>query len=180
MTGTVAGQHKAVADLSLAWPPVTSTYASPDYESYPVSPGTLTNTDPTYQLARVWRCAGDLILGNNVTIQGMLLVDGNLTIQGNTNLLTAAKNLPALYVSGDLVIEEVDNLKSRDWRLSTAASVSVRAHRTSTFLAGCSSKAASRRPLRIRQGAIVTASCTMLRHGVRTSGQGRALWSLTA
>jgi len=109
LTGTVAGRHKDVNDLSLAWPPVTSTYANPDYPSGSILPGTL--AEMTYQPARVWRCAGDLTLGNNVTIQGMLLVDGNLTIRGNTNLLAAAKNLPALYVSGNLVVEEVDNLK---------------------------------------------------------------------
>lgn len=108
LTGTVIGQHKAV-DPCLAWPPVTSTYVNPAYGSYPVLPGTLTDT--TYQPARVWRCNGDLILGNNVTIQGMLLVEGNLTIRGNTNLLTAAKNLPALYVSQDLIVEEIDNFK---------------------------------------------------------------------
>ncbi|RPJ38925.1 MAG: LamG domain-containing protein [Planctomycetaceae bacterium] len=113
LTGTVAGQPKPGAELLplLAWPPVTRTYASPVYGSYPVSPGTLTNTDPTYQIARVWQCAGDLTLGNNVAIQGMLLVDGNLTIRGNTNLLRAAKNLPALYVRRDLVVEDVDNLR---------------------------------------------------------------------
>ena len=108
-TGIVDGRHKAVTDLSLAWPPVKSTYANPDSLSGSIVSGTLADT--TCQPARVWRCAGDLILGNNVVIQGMLLVEGNLTIRGTTNLITAAKNLPALYVGGDLVVEEIDDLK---------------------------------------------------------------------
>ena len=109
LTGTVAGRHKAVADLSLAWPPVTSTYANSNYPDGSIIPGTLAAT--TYTPARVWRHAGDLVISNNVTIEGMLLVDGSLTIRGNTNLLTAAKNLPSLYVNGDLVVEEVDSLR---------------------------------------------------------------------
>lgn len=109
LTGAVTGRHEAVTDLSLAWPPVTSAYANPDYLAGSIVPGTLAAT--TYTPARVWRHTGDLIISNNVTIQGMLLVDGSLTIRGNANLLTAAKNLPSLYVNGNLVIEEVDGLR---------------------------------------------------------------------
>ncbi len=111
LTGTVTGHLKAATDLSLAWPHVTSAYINPEYTSGFVLPGTLTDTDPTYWTPRVWRCTGDLTLGNNVAIQGMLFVEGNLTIRGNTNILKAAKNLPALYVSGDLVVEEIDNFR---------------------------------------------------------------------
>jgi hypothetical protein len=109
LTGTVTGQHKAAADLSLGWPPVTSTYANPNYLAGSIASDTLSAT--TYTPARVWRHTGDLIINGNVTIQGMLLVNGSLYIRGNTNLLTAAKNLPALYVSGNLVIEDVDSLR---------------------------------------------------------------------
>jgi hypothetical protein len=109
LTGTVAGHHKPVTDLSLAWPPVTSAYASPDYQFGSILLDTLSTT--AYQPARVWRHTGDLTIDNTVMVQGMLLVEGNLTVHGNTNLITAAKNLPALYVSGDLVIEDVNDLR---------------------------------------------------------------------
>ena len=43
-------------------------------------------------------------------MQGMLLVTGNLTIAGSGCRITAAKNLPALYVGGSLLLEDADNL----------------------------------------------------------------------
>jgi cytoskeletal protein CcmA (bactofilin family) len=110
LTGTVVGQHKAVTDPLPAWPPVTTTYTNPDpnYSSGLINSGTLSGTG--YQPPRIWRYTGNLIIDSAVMIQGMLLVDGNLTIRGNTNSIIASKNLPALYVSGDMVIEDVNNL----------------------------------------------------------------------
>lgn len=107
LTGPISGRHKAATDLSLAWPPVTSTYVNPDYIPVPIGPGVV--ADAAYTPARVWRCAGDLLLGSNVTIDGMLLVEGSLIVAGNGNRITAAKNLPALYVHGDLVVEEIND-----------------------------------------------------------------------
>ncbi len=133
LTGTAMGQHKAVADLSLAWPPVTRTYANPEHWEGSILPGTLTDTK--YELPRVWRCVGDLILGDNVTIQGMLLVEGNLTIRGNTNVITAAKNLPALYVGGDLIVEEIDSLKTEGLAV-VEGSVRVSAGASSVHILG--------------------------------------------
>jgi len=108
LTGTVAGRHKAVADLSLGWPPVTSTYSNPYYGTGTISLSSLSTTE--YTPASVWRRTGDLVINSNVIIRGMLLVDGNLSICGNGNSIIATKNLPALYVNGDLTIEEVDSL----------------------------------------------------------------------
>ncbi|TKJ35213.1 MAG: hypothetical protein CEE38_15400 [Planctomycetes bacterium B3_Pla] len=42
----------------------------------------------------------------NVTINGMLVVAGDLTIRGTNNVITAVKNFPALLVSGELIIED--------------------------------------------------------------------------
>jgi len=42
----------------------------------------------------------------SVSINGMLLVDENLTVRGPNNVIIASKNLPALYVTGDLIIEQ--------------------------------------------------------------------------
>jgi len=106
LTGPISGHHKVTTDLSLVWPPVTSTYVNPDYAEVSIGPGLV--AEATYTPARVWRCSGNLVLGNNVAIDGMLLVDGSLTIAGNGDRITAAKNLPALYVRGDLTVEEID------------------------------------------------------------------------
>jgi len=108
LTGPISGHHKMPTDLSpglLVWPPVTSAYINTDYTEIPIGPGLV--TEATYTTAHVWRCSGNLVLGNNVAIDGMLLVDGNLSIAGNGGRITAAKNLPALYVRGDLTVEEI-------------------------------------------------------------------------
>jgi len=109
LTGPISGHHKMPTDLSpglLVWPPVTGAYVNPDYIPASIGPGVV--ADAAYTPARVWRCAGDLVLGNNVAIDGMLLVEGSLTIAGNASRITAAKNLPALYVHGDLAVEEIN------------------------------------------------------------------------
>jgi hypothetical protein len=125
LSGSIVGQRSDANQLSLAWPPVTSAYMNLDYAIIPIS-GTLSNT--TRQPA-IWRCTGDLVLAGNVTIQGMLLVTGNLTIRGNTNKIVASRNLPALYVSKNLTIENVNGLEidglvvvDQDVRISAAAS----------------------------------------------------------
>jgi len=41
----------------------------------------------------------------------MLLVNGNLTVSGKGNAAIAGKNLPALYITGDLIIESGANLE---------------------------------------------------------------------
>jgi len=82
--GTVEGQQKEPNDLSLIWPNVTVgnfryaagvSYHSPDF--------TLT---------------GDM------RIDGMLLVEGDLMVRNAANAIAATKNLPALLVTGDLII----------------------------------------------------------------------------
>lgn len=113
LAGTISGSHNAVGDLSLTWPAVnvadfTSRYGTVTLSSDSLSDGeTFGPYDPVHVVHR----NGDLIVNSNVTVDGMLLVDGMLTIRGNGNALTAAKNLPALYVTGDLIIEEIDGLR---------------------------------------------------------------------
>jgi hypothetical protein len=108
LTGTITGRHNPADDLSLPWPPVTATYINPEYSTSLIGVGTVAAT--TYSPAMIWKRSGDLSLGGNVGIQGMLLVVGNLTIAGHGNSILAAKNLPALYVSGDLIVEGIDGL----------------------------------------------------------------------
>jgi cytoskeletal protein CcmA (bactofilin family) len=106
-SGSIAGQQKAVGDLSLAWPRVTvqvftSKYPVQIIDANSLSGGTFGPYDPV----RVCHRIGDLELDGGVQIEGMLIVDANLTISGNGNVITAGKNLPALLVSGDLIIED--------------------------------------------------------------------------
>jgi len=104
LSGSVrTGQQKTHQELTMSWPAITKSYFNPEYASASISPGTL--SDSLFQPACVWHCTGDLVLENNVTIDGMLLVDGDLSIDGTGNIITAAKNLPALYVTGDLIID---------------------------------------------------------------------------
>jgi len=48
---------------------------------------------------------GDLVLPGNVDITGTLVVDGDLTIRGADNSIAAVKNLPALLVAGELIMQ---------------------------------------------------------------------------
>ena len=85
LNGDITGQTYTVGELSLDWPNVTVD----DFRDKP---------DVSYQ-------SGDFTLSED--IDGMLLVEGNLTIQlaGGVNIV-AVKNLPALYVTGDLIINK--------------------------------------------------------------------------
>jgi hypothetical protein len=106
LTGACVGQTRTYADVSLDWPPVTGTYVKPPTIRTDISTATL-NASPGS--TRIWRRTGDLALGGNVTVQGMLLVTGNLTVAGSGSKITAGKNLPALYVGGDLILEDANN-----------------------------------------------------------------------
>ncbi len=88
-TGTASGQKYSVSKLSLNWPDI-SVYSFDD------KPGV------TYQL-------GDSTLSEDVS--GMLLVNGDLTIQSGSDIhITASKNQPAMYVAGDIIIDKDANL----------------------------------------------------------------------
>ena len=112
LSGNITGGHKAVGDLSLAWPRVTVAdftwiYATQTITSSSLSGQTLGPYDP----ARVCYRSGSLTLAGNVQVEGMLVVDGDLVVQGSGNIITAAKNLPALLVTGDLRIESAGILQ---------------------------------------------------------------------
>ncbi len=107
LTGGIVGVYKDAASLTLDWPPVTSNYDNPAYSNSPIGPGTVSGT---YSLTNIWKCTGDLIL-DGATVNGMLLVDGNLIIQGSGTTLTAVKNMPAVYVTGDLILHTATNLR---------------------------------------------------------------------
>jgi len=107
LTGTCVGQKRAYADALLSWPPVTATYVKPPTTRTDITTPTLI-ASPGF--TRIWRRVGDLTLGGGVTVQGMLLVTGNLTVAGSGSRIVAGKNLPALFVGGNLVLEDANNL----------------------------------------------------------------------
>ncbi len=113
LTGSATGASKPLAALSLPWPPVTTGYLNPDPAYLSPCPitcaGTLANT--TLQPSRIWSYTGDLAIGDNVTIQGMLLVDGNVIINGNGSAINPPKNLPALYASKDVILRGAGNMQ---------------------------------------------------------------------
>jgi len=113
LTGSATGADKPLAMLSLAWPPVTPGYLNPDpaYLSPCAISSTGTLSDTTLQPPRIWSYSGDLVIGNNVRIEGMLLVDGNVIINGSGSTMNGPKNLPALYVSKNLVLRGGNNLQ---------------------------------------------------------------------
>jgi len=103
------GQLKTPAELTslLQWPSVTVTDFTSRYIYGPLSGQTFGPYDPP----RVCYSSGSLTLSGSTQISGMLLVEGNLTVRGANNVIIAGKNLPALYVTGDLVVEKGASLQ---------------------------------------------------------------------
>ncbi|MHC4705891.1 MAG: LamG domain-containing protein [Planctomycetota bacterium] len=106
LNGSIAGRHQPVVDLSLQWPRVTATdfishYTIETIGSDNVSNLTLGSCEPV----RVCYRNGDLVLAGNTQVEGMLVVDGDLMIRGGGNVITAGKNMPALLVTSDLIMD---------------------------------------------------------------------------
>jgi hypothetical protein len=98
-SGSITGRQKTTGDLSLAWPQVTVGDYSPDQT---IEANSLEDTNK----AGVLYCPNDIELSGNVNVVGMLIVEANLTITGSGNVITAGKNLPAMLVTGDLIIKD--------------------------------------------------------------------------
>ncbi|MHC4659404.1 MAG: LamG domain-containing protein [Planctomycetota bacterium] len=129
LSGTIAGQQKAVGDLSLAWPRVIVGDFTSHYTVQPIGSSLSGVTFGPYDPVRVcYYSGGDVQLTGNVQINGMLVVEGDLTIRGDGNVIAAAKNLPALLVTGDLVIEngsglDIDGLAVVEGQVQVSAGV---------------------------------------------------------
>jgi hypothetical protein len=108
LTGDITGASGSTGDLTLLWPPLTASYSHPDYVVSNIGPGFVSGN---YSLERIWQCGTDLIVEGPAVICGMLLVDGDPVIQGDGVRLTAAKNLPAVYVTGNLVLHGATDLQ---------------------------------------------------------------------
>lgn len=96
--------------LSLAWPSVSVSEFTSRYTTQTLTSPMSSRTCGPYDPPQIFYYSGDLCLGDNVTIDGMLLVSGSLTIHGNHVTIIGGKNLPALYVTNDLVIDEVSDV----------------------------------------------------------------------
>ncbi len=104
-SGNITGRQKTTGDLSLTQPRITVA----DFVSHysPVQTIEVNSIDNTSigGSAEVCYCDDDLELAGNVQVEGMLIVDANLTITGTGNVITAGENLPAILVTGNLIIE---------------------------------------------------------------------------
>jgi len=108
-SGTVSGQMKVIADANttVPWPNVNVGDFKSHYPSYQSLPSTVSGvTYGPYTPVKMCYRNGSLKLQGAVTIEGMLLVEGDLDVNGVGNAINAGKNLPALYVTGDLIIED--------------------------------------------------------------------------
>jgi len=114
LNGTVQGRQKAVGDMSLQWPQTTLADFTSRYSVQPIAADLSDVTFGPYSPVRVcYRGLGDVVLAGNVQVNGMLAVDGSLTVREGGNVVRAAKNLPALLVTGNLIIENGSALDIR-------------------------------------------------------------------
>jgi hypothetical protein len=110
-SGSKTGQKYTTGELSLTWPQLNAANIISHYDIETIGSGTISSqTFGPYNPVRVCHRSGNLELTGNVKIDGMLLVEGNLTVSGTGNSIVAEKNLPALYVTGDLKIQGSANL----------------------------------------------------------------------
>jgi cytoskeletal protein CcmA (bactofilin family) len=102
------GQKYKVADLSLVWPRVEVNDFISHYSPVQTIEANSLDSNSLGGSSQVCyrNSDSDLELASNVQIEGMLIVDANLTITGNGNVITAGGNLPAMLVTGDLIIED--------------------------------------------------------------------------
>lgn len=107
LVGDITGAHKNVAALTLDWPLLTSAYSPPHTTVSNIGPGSVSGN---YSLERIWKCGANLVVEGPAVICGMLLVNGDLVIQGDGVRLVAGKNMPAVYVTGNLILDRAANL----------------------------------------------------------------------
>jgi hypothetical protein len=107
-SGTMSGQTKAFSEAIVSWPnDVTVVNFKSHYPSYQTLPATVSGYSYGSQsLPQVCYRSGTLSLAGSATIDGMLIVEGDLNVSSTGNNINSGKNLPALLVTGDLVIAD--------------------------------------------------------------------------
>jgi len=68
--------------------------------------GVTTKTSSSSNPAGIWYCDGNLVLNDYVTVDGTLIVKGNLTINGKGIVLSPKTNYPGLIVTGNMQINQ--------------------------------------------------------------------------
>lgn len=113
LSGSITGQRKATTDLSLAWPRVTVADFTSSYSRVTITSGSLSGVTlgPYSNPVQVCYRSSNLLLAGDVRIESMLIVVGDLTIQGDRNIIVAPKNMPALLVTGDLIVKSAGGLQ---------------------------------------------------------------------
>jgi hypothetical protein len=104
----IVGSKSEEVDVNIPvdWPHFTVNDFIAHYTAETITIGSLSSeTLGSCNPVRICYRDGDLATAGNVIVNGMLIVDGDLSIQGSGNVITAAKNLPALYITGDLTID---------------------------------------------------------------------------
>jgi hypothetical protein len=118
ISGTnITGRRTIVTEAPVVWPglvrsdfgPTTYHLASASYSPeivdanvHPTGSFAPSGTNP----AGIRYRTGDIEIQGDVNIAGMLVVDGELSISGANNVITAVKNYPALLVTGTVVIKD--------------------------------------------------------------------------
>jgi hypothetical protein len=85
----------------VAWPNLTVA----DFTTYAIVDSNI----PSFEA--VGYNTGDANMPGGVTINGTLIVDGNLTVSGTNNVIVAEPNLPALIVSGQVLMQDGSSLQ---------------------------------------------------------------------
>jgi Tfp pilus assembly protein PilX len=119
ITGDFVGrENESVTQATVEWPfgNDTATTVINSFKSHypswqPVPSGTCSSDLGTPGSTSLFYYDGDLAISDGVTVNGMLLVKGNLRIVGNNVAIRALKNLPAFYVTGDLVVGNVSGIQ---------------------------------------------------------------------
>lgn len=100
----ISGQMKVKTDLQLSRPTISSSILTLNFTTQTLGGGNLDKkTLSGYQV--YYRNTNFELKQSNI-INGCLVIDGNLTVSGISNVINAQKNVPALYVSGKLIIKE--------------------------------------------------------------------------
>jgi len=103
LNASITGKQRSLTELSLNWPSVEIEDYTSRYPVVVIDVNSLTNTAfGPYEPVKVCYHDGDLSLQDEVVINSMLIVNGSLTIHGLDNLIAYNKNLPALFVAGNI------------------------------------------------------------------------------
>ena len=106
LSGSASGQTKARSEVSVAWPNVTLADFTSRYSVQTLAATVGGVQYGPYTPTKVCYYNGTLTLSGGAVIEGMLAVNGDLQVSGTGNIITAGKNLPALYVRGDIIIQD--------------------------------------------------------------------------